>query len=231
MKLNYRNYSVSVYLGGRELSFCRDNFLDFLETSKMENKVLGSVYAEICYRMSVSLIEGIDYVDNLPSWDEISNNKERNIETSYAFQAHEYMRSFLFQSYDGVMEGDGLLSRLQDASNPPLLRPLLLLGVSTCQLNMHFVTTYRNLNNFMRRCFMRVSFPSNWFGSTRTLNLWQEELGLFSLLRNIRKPTRLHSKTSTFCLRQHEWNLQILTKHGLSTRKQSSLQLTTSSHM
>jgi len=128
-RLNYRNYLVSIYLGGKELSFCRDNFLDFLETSKKENKVLGSMYAEMCYRMSASLIEGIEYVDNLPSWDDISNKKERNIEFSYAFQAHNCMRSFLFQCYDGVMEGDSLLSRLQNTTNPPLLRPLLLLGV------------------------------------------------------------------------------------------------------
>ena len=128
-KTNYRHYIVNAYLGGQELNLCRDQLVESAESSK-QNNLYGFLHEVLCYRMSVSLIEGINFADSFPSWSDLSSLRGQNRDTSTAFRSHSYMRSFLFQSYDddGLLEGDGLLSRLQAEKSP--LRPLFMIGVS-----------------------------------------------------------------------------------------------------
>jgi len=94
--------------------------------------------------MIVTLIEGEDFLDPPPpppyilrryhsslSWNELKPHtaEQQDRDSSIAFQAHSYMRSFLFQSFDDdVMEGEGLLSQLLAKRSP--VRPLLIIGVS-----------------------------------------------------------------------------------------------------
>ena len=81
--------------------------------------------------MIVTLIEGKDFLDSFLSWDELKTHtaQQQNRDSPMAFQAHSYMRSFLFQSFDDdVMEGEGLLSKLLAKRSP--VRPLLIIGVS-----------------------------------------------------------------------------------------------------
>ena len=85
--------------------------------------------------MVVSLIEGRDFVDRFPSWAELENHSKRqNNDFSLSFNAHNYMRAFLFQSFDGVVESEGLVARLEPQSSVRVertpLRPLFLIGVS-----------------------------------------------------------------------------------------------------
>ena len=84
------------------------------------------------YRMCVSLIEGTDYVDSFPSWNDLSRLQEQR---DFArIQAHSYIRSFLFQIFDDdVMEGDGLLSMIRSEGGP-MVHPLLMIGVSLVRI-------------------------------------------------------------------------------------------------
>lgn len=85
------------------------------------------------YRMCVSLIEGTDYVDSFPSWNDLSRLQERK-QNFARIQAHSYIRSFLFQTFDDdVMEGDGLLSMIRGEGGP-VVHPLLLIGVSRARM-------------------------------------------------------------------------------------------------
>lgn len=79
--------------------------------------------------MCVSLIEGTDYVDSFPSWDDLLSLQEQKRDFA-RIQAHSHMRSFLFQTFDDdVMEADGLLSRIRSGGGSPL-HPLVMIGVS-----------------------------------------------------------------------------------------------------
>lgn len=85
------------------------------------------------YRMTVTLIEGLHYVDNFPSWDQLSDHPDRlDNDFSLAFQAHNYMKCFLFKISDKEFEGEGLLCKLRRESS--ILRPLSMIGVSS---NVH----------------------------------------------------------------------------------------------
>ena len=86
-------------------------------------------------------MEGRDYVDRFPSWAELENHSKRQRnDFSLAFDAHNYMRAYLFHSFDGVVESDGLVARLEPQSIVRVertpLRPLFLIGVSfTCRMS------------------------------------------------------------------------------------------------
>lgn len=112
------------------MSYCRDAFRETVEGCKKEKQLLWFAHAALVHRMCVALIEGVDYADSFPSWSDISSDLEENRDSSNIFQAHGYMRSFLFQLHDDVMEGEGLLSRIQTATDTPVLRPMFVLGVS-----------------------------------------------------------------------------------------------------
>ena len=103
--------------------------------------------------MSVSLIEGIDFVDSFPSWNDLSGLQGQNKDSSAAFRAHSYMRSFLFQTHsdDGVMEGDGLLSMLQSDKSP--LRPLFMIGVSLARTNVICRLPFKSRTNSSLQVF------------------------------------------------------------------------------
>ena len=123
MKHNYRHYIIDVYLGGKELSHCRGLFLGSLQ----KNANWGGVHEACYYRMVVSLIEGYDFLDEFPSWRDLSNLVDQNFGFSLGFQAHCYMKSFLFQSFGDVMDGESFLSRIHRKGSP--MRPLLIIGV------------------------------------------------------------------------------------------------------
>mmetsp|Transcript_449 Transcript_449/g.973 ORF Transcript_449/g.973 Transcript_449/m.973 type:complete len:326 (+) Transcript_449:2057-3034(+) len=53
-RTNYRHYIVNAYLGGQELSLCREQLVDSAELSK-QNNLYGFLHEVLCYRMSVSL--------------------------------------------------------------------------------------------------------------------------------------------------------------------------------
>ena len=88
--------------------------------------------------MTVTLIEGLHYVDNFPSWGELCGNPERHM--FLGFQAHNYMKCFLFRIFDKELEGEGLLCQLRKKKSP--LRPLFMIGVSG---NVHSFLTCSNL--------------------------------------------------------------------------------------
>jgi len=83
--------------------------------------------------MAEPLIEGTDYVDSFPSWNDLSRLQERK-QNFARIQAHSYIRSFLLQTFDdGVIEGDGLLSMIRSEGGP-MVHPLLMIGVSLVRM-------------------------------------------------------------------------------------------------
>ena len=106
------------------MSHCRGLFLGSLQKSANWG---GNVHEACYHRMIVSLIEGSDFLDEFPSWGDLSNHVEQNFDFSLGFQAHCYMKSFLFQSFGDVMDREGLLSRVHEKKSP--MRPLLMIGV------------------------------------------------------------------------------------------------------
>lgn len=124
--------------------------------------------------MVVSLVEGRDFVDRFPSWAELENHSKRQKDDfSLAFCAHNYMRAFLFHSFDGVVESEGLIARLEPQSSVRVertpLRPLFLIGVSFTDRMSERVF---NLIYLLFRFSTRVFFSSTWHGysSTKTSN-------------------------------------------------------------
>ncbi|EJK63239.1 hypothetical protein THAOC_16117 [Thalassiosira oceanica] len=105
---------------------------------------------------------GKDFKDSFLSWDELRTHtaKQQNRDSPMAFQAHSYMRSFLFQSFDDdVMEGEGLLSKLLAKRSP--VRPLLIIGVfyegllafhlGRIQQQQHLITRGNQVLEFIKR--------------------------------------------------------------------------------
>lgn len=123
-----RLHKAYVYLAGKDLGDCRNLFLQYIQSSANENVVFNAVHMMCYYRMTVTLIEGLHYVDNFPSWDQLSDHPDRlDNDFSLAFQAHNYMKCFLFKISDKEFEGEGLLCKLRRESS--ILRPLSMIGI------------------------------------------------------------------------------------------------------
>jgi len=161
-RMNYINYIVIAYLVGQELNCCRGKFSESIESNFKQNVVFGFIHPTYAYRMIVTLIEGKDFKDSFLSWDELRTHtaKQQNRDSPMAFQAHSYMRSFLFQSFDDdVMEGEGLLSKLLAKRSP--VRPLLIIGVfyegllafhlGRIQQQQHLITRGNQVLEFIKR--------------------------------------------------------------------------------
>ena len=104
-------------------------FLQLIQSGANENYVYASTQNMCYYRMIVTLIEGLHYVDNFPSWDALCDHPDRlQYDFSLSLRAHNYMRCFWFKIFDEELEDEGLLCQLRLKKS--LLRPMHMIGVS-----------------------------------------------------------------------------------------------------